>query len=159
MGKEKTAKIVKVKGKKSADQKGGISIRTQLYIGFLLPVIFIIVVGIVSYRNASAGLVENYEESARNAVEMTISSLDQGLASVKIIAMELAGDNTVTGYSLGGYDNNTSQKSQAKTNINNTILVKQGLNDVVSEIHILPMADEAFITTKTISGTSELDSL
>lgn len=67
MGKEKTAKIVKVKGKKSADQKGGISIRTQLYIGFLLPVIFIIVVGIVSYRNASAGLVENYEESARNA--------------------------------------------------------------------------------------------
>lgn len=138
--------------------KGGISIRTQLYIGFLLPVIFIIVVGIVSYRNASAGLVENYEESARNAVEMTISSLDQGLASVKMIAMELAGDTTVTGYALGGYDNNTSQKSQAKTNINNTILVKQGLNDVVSEIHILPMEDEAFITTKTISGTSELDS-
>lgn len=138
--------------------KGGISIRTQLYIGFLLPVIFIIVVGIVSYQNASAGLVENYEESAQNAVEMTISSLDQGFASAKMIAMELSNDTTVTGYSLGGYDNNTSQKSQAKSNINNTILVKQGLNDVVAEIHILPMADEAFITTRTISGTSELDS-
>ena len=138
--------------------KGGISIRTQLYIGFLLPVLFIIVVGIVSYQNASAGLVENYEESARNAVEMTISSLDQGFASAKMIAMELSNDTTVTGYSLGGYDNNTSQKGQAKTNINNTILVKQGLNDVVAEIHILPMADESFITTKTISGTSELDS-
>lgn len=152
------SKVKTVDREKSRTGNGGISIRTQLYVGFLLPVIFIIVVGIISYQNASAGLVENYEESARNAVEMTISSLDQGFASAKMIAMELSNDTTVTGYSLGGYDSNTSQKNQAKTNINNTILVKQGLNDVIAEIHILPMADESFITTRTLSGTSELDS-
>ncbi len=167
MAKEKEKKQKKVKKlkepkapkmKKDKSGKGGISIRTQLYIGFLLPVIFIIVVGIVSYQNASSGLVENYEESAKSAVEMTVSCLDQGFASVKVIAMELSNDTTVTGYSLGGYDSNTAQKNQAKTNLKNTILVKQGLNDVVAEIHILPMAEESFLTTKTISGTSELDS-
>lgn len=167
MAKEKEKKQKKVKKikepkapkmKKDKSGKGGISIRTQLYIGFLLPVIFIIVVGIVSYQNASSGLIENYEESAKSAVEMTVSCLDQGFASVKVIAMELSNDTTVTGYSLGGYDSNTAQKNQAKTNLKNTILVKQGLNDVVAEIHILPMAEESFLTTKTISGTSELDS-
>ncbi len=167
MAKEKEKKQKKVKKlkepkapkmKRDKSGKGGISIRTQLYIGFLLPVIFIIVVGIVSYQNASSGLVENYEESAKSAVEMTVSCLDQGFASVKVIAMELSNDTTVTGYSLGGYDSNTAQKNQAKTNLKNTILVKQGLNDVVAEIHILPMAEESFLTTKTISGTSELDS-
>ncbi len=89
---------------------------------------------------------------------MTVSCLDQGFASVKVIAMELSNDTTVTGYSLGGYDSNTSQKNQVKTNLKNTILVKQGLNDVVAEIHILPMADESFLTTRTISGSSEVDS-
>lgn len=152
---------LKTKGaatEKNGTGKIGVSIRMQLYIGFLLPVFFIIVVGIVSYQSASSGLVENYEESAKNAVEMTVSSLDQGFASVKMIVMELSNDTTVNGYSLGGYDGNTTQKSQAKTNLKNTILVKQGLNDVVQEIHILPIEDEAFITTKTIDGTSELDS-
>ena len=154
-GKSK-AKAVKLEKDKAG--KGGISIRTQLYIGFLLPVFFIIVVGIVSYQNASSGLIENYEESAKNAVQMTVSSLDQGLASVKAMVMELSNDTTVTGYSLGGYDNNTSQKNQVKTNLKNIILVKQGLNDMVAEIHILPMADEVFLTTKTLSNTSEMDS-
>lgn len=162
-GKKLSFDFGKLKEKSAKTEKGktgkrGISIRTQLYIGFILPVFFIIVVGIVSYQSASSGLVENYEESAKNAVEMTVSSLDQGFASVKMIVMELSGDTTVTGYSLGGYDSNTTQKNQAKTNLKNTILVKQGLNDVVQEIHILPIADEVFLTTKTIDGTSEIDS-
>ncbi|MDD6491951.1 MAG: methyl-accepting chemotaxis protein [Firmicutes bacterium] len=152
-------KKFKQKDKKAGNEwMNGISIRAQLYFGFLLPVVFIVIVGLVSYKYASIGLVENYEESAKSAVEMTVSCLDQGFASAQMIVMELSNDTTVTGYSLGGYDNNTSQKNQAKTNLKNTILVKQGLNDVVQEIHILPMADESFLTTKTISGTSEMDS-
>lgn len=148
----------KNKEKEPKEKQRGISIRTQLYIGFLLPVFFIIIVGIVSYQSASSGLVENYEESAKNAVQMTVSSLDQGFASVKSIVMELAGDATVNGYSLGGYAGNTTQENQAKNNLKNLILVKQGLNDVVQEIHILPIADEAFLTTRTLEKTSELDS-
>lgn len=146
------------KTKKNKIPKRGISIRLQLYIGFLLPVAFIIVVGLVSYQSASSGLVENYEESAKSAVQMTVSCLDQGFASAKMIVMELSNDATVNAYALGGYEGNTAQKNQVKTNLKNTLLVKQGLSDVVADIHILPIEDEAFLTTKTLSGTSELDS-
>lgn len=156
MGKRKKVPVRKTAGKEK--KKHGVSIRVQLYIGFLLPVIFIVVVGLVSYRNASVGLVENYEESARNAVDMTARCLDQGFASVKAMVMELSNDGTVNSYSLGGYDNNSMQRDQVRTNIRNMMLVKQGLNDVVQEIYILPMAEQVFLTTKTLTGSTEIDS-
>ena len=83
------------KDKKAGNEwMNGISIRAQLYFGFLLPVVFIVIVGLVSYKYASTGLVENYEESAKSAVEMTVSCLDQGFASAQMIVMELSNDTS-----------------------------------------------------------------
>lgn len=152
-GKEKKKKEKKIEGK-----KWGISIRAQLYVGFLLPIIFIVIVGTVSYRYASVGLVENYEESAKSAVEMTVSCLDQGFASVKSMVMELSNDSVLNAYSLGGYDNNTVQKEQAKTNLKGTLLVKQGMSAAIQDIYVLPMEGQAFLTTKTLNKASEIDS-
>ncbi len=143
---------------KTGRKKWAVSIRTQLYIGFLIPVIFIVIVGTVSYRYASVGLVENYEESARSAVEMTVSCLDQGFASVKAMVMELSNDSVVNAYSLGGYDKNTTQKEQAKSNLKGILLVKQGMTTAIQDLYILPMEGQAFLTTKTLSKTSEIDS-
>lgn len=149
--KVKTAKIAKT-------TKTAISIRVQLYIGFLIPILFIIAVGIVAYRNASSGLIKNYEDSARNALEMTMKCMDQGFESVQAMVTELSSDGTVTAYSLGGYDGNSIQRETVKKNLNTSVVVKQSLNHVVQDIYILPMAGEKLITSKTLDGSVELDS-
>ena len=154
----KSRGIQKNKAGEGVGRKHGISIRIQLYIGFLLPVAFIIVVGLVSYKNASTGLAENYEESARSAVEMTVSCLDQGFASVKAMVMELSNDKILNAYALGGYEGNTVQKEQAKVNLKGQLLVKQGMTDAIQDIYVLPIAGETFLTTKTLEKTSEIDS-
>ncbi len=156
--KTKPVESKKIKSTSSIKKAKGISIRVQLYIGFLLPVAFIIIVGVVSYSNASSGLVANYEESARSAVEMTARCLDQGFASISTMVTELSNDTSVKGYGLGGYSDNTQQESAVKVNINNTVLVKQGMNDAVKEIYILPVEEVALITTKTLKDNSEIDS-
>lgn len=154
----KSRGIQKNKAGEGVGRKHGISIRIQLYIGFILPVAFIIVVGLVSYKNASTGLAENYEESARSAVEMTVSCLDQGFASVKAMVMELSNDKILNAYALGGYEGNTVQKEQAKVNLKGQLLVKQGMTDAIQDIYVLPIAGETFLTTKTLEKTSEIDS-
>lgn len=158
MVREKSRGVQKKKADTGKKGKWGLSIRTQLYIGFLLPVIFIVVVGLVSYRNASIGLAENYEESARSALEMTVSCLDQGFSSVKAMVMELSNDKILNAYALGGYDGNSIQKEQAKTNLKGALLVKQGMTEAVQDIYVLPMAGQTFLTTKTLNKASEIDS-
>lgn len=158
MGKEKSRETGKKRTDTGTKGKRGISIRAQLYAGFLLPVIFIVVVGLVSYKNASTGLAENYEESARSAVEMTVSCLDQGFVSVKAMVMELSNDKILNAYGLGGYEGNSVQKEQAKINIKGELLVKQGMTEAIQDIYILPIKGETFLTTKTLEKTSEIDS-
>ncbi|HKM05312.1 MAG TPA: methyl-accepting chemotaxis protein [Lachnospiraceae bacterium] len=136
----------------------GLSIRMLLNMGFFVPVIFIIVVGMVSFEKASTGLQENYEASAVNGVDMTIKCLDQGFSVAKAMIMELSGDGTIKSYSLGGYDKNKTQRDIANKSIKTTILTKQSLNDMVGEIYILPENGQKFITTKTLKNTLELDS-
>ena len=47
------------------------SIRLQLITGFLVPIIFIIIIGVVSYQKSYEGLTQNYEKSALTAIDMT----------------------------------------------------------------------------------------
>lgn len=155
-GKRKSREKKINKGKRKISN--GLSIRMLLNMGFLIPVVFIIVVGAVSYERASTGLRENYEASAVNGVDMTAKYLDQGFAVVKSMIMELSGDGTIKSYSLGGYNNNNTQRDNANKSIKATILTKQSLNSMVEEIHILPGDGQKFITTKTLKNTIEMDS-
>ena len=137
-------KQVKVSRKKKSIS---MSIRMQLFFGFLIPVILIILVGTVSYRSASVGLEENYETSAVNAVEMTMECLDQNFNMISTTVSELSSDSIVSSYALGGYIKSTSKQTQYKTNINNNIVVKQTLSDVMGNISIIPVKNIEVVTT------------
>ena len=57
-------------------KKIGISIRLQLIMGFAIPIIFIVMVGMTSYNQASKSLITNYTSSSMNTIHMTTRSLD-----------------------------------------------------------------------------------
>lgn len=94
--------------------KSGITIRTQLIIGFVIPIIFIMVVGIVSYQKAARGLESNYEQSTTNALEMTRNSLDSSLQIINQQVMEQGQDSNVRSYSLGAYIGKSSEQSKSR---------------------------------------------
>ncbi len=48
----------------------------KLILGFLIPVAFIVLLGIISYKKASEGLVTNYEQSTDNTIAMATSYLN-----------------------------------------------------------------------------------
>ncbi len=164
MGEQKAKKTEKMRKRKEREtrvKKGilqGISIRFLLYFSLMIPILFLITVGIVSYQKASEGLRDNYEESAENAVEMTSKCLEQGFRVAKAMIMELSSDQTIKSYSLGGLDKDSVAKDQANKSIKTMLLSKQSFNEMVGEIYILPDGQQKFITTKTLNKTVELDS-
>lgn len=149
------------KGKKAQREKAGqafgFSIRTQLLIGFCVPILFLVLVGIISYHKASAGLTENYERSTMNALEMTRDSLDSSFQVVSQDVMELGQGAAVRSYSLGALSKDASKKDQNKTDIKTRISIMETSSDIVQNVHIIPVDGEAVLTTKTLSS-AEIDS-
>lgn len=148
----------KDKKKKTGQEKKtfGLSIRVQLIAGFMIPIAFIVAVGVVSYTKASSGLTGNYENSARTALEMTVATLEESMKTIQTTTQELAQDKTVKMYSLGGCKDSSSE-STAKTTIRNNVNVKVTSSDMMESIHIIPIDGFVVVTTKTLSA-AEIDS-
>lgn len=71
------------------------SIRLQLITGFLVPIIFIIIIGVVSYQKSYEGLTRNYEKSALTAIDMTVKETSSKMiAGIHVIPVE--GTNVIT---------------------------------------------------------------
>lgn len=144
--------------KNTVKEKKGIklkmSIRTQLIMGFAIPIVFMILIGWISYVKSYNGLTQNYESSAYTAVEMTMSSLDASMQTVNSVTMELAQDNTVNAYALGGYDTSSSKKKLAENTIRDNLNVKETSSKLLSGIEIIPISGSDVITTRTLSSAS-----
>ena len=46
-----------------------LNLKVQLLVGFLVPIFFVIMVGVISSQRAEAGMVSNFEESAYGTAE------------------------------------------------------------------------------------------
>lgn len=131
----------------------GFSIRFQLIVGFLIPVLFIVVVGSISYLKASEGLTENYKQSSMNALHMTMNAMDESMTTIQSNVMELCQDSTVMSYTLGGFHSDSAKETTARTSITNLLSVKETASDMISSIHIIPEERIEFITTKKMAAT------
>lgn len=132
----------------------GISLRLQLIVGFAVPIILLIAVGMISYYAASSGMVENYENSAINALDMTMECLERGVAPCVANALELANNTMVSSYVQGGYDSDSSRQSTVRQTVTKDILVKQTTNDFIENIHIIPNGNILTMTTANTSNTN-----
>lgn len=145
----------KVRDKKPKEQRQSFrhSIRLQLMAGFLVPVFFIVLVGSISYLQASDGLVQNYTASSLNALRMTVNSLDESMRTIQSNVTELSQDSTIMSYSLGGLKNDTSKSEEAKKKIQNSLVVKETVSSMIGNIHIIPVEDVDLLTTKRLDTT------
>lgn len=132
----------------------GISLKVQLVIGFAVPIILMTVVGMVSYYSASSGMIENYENSAVNALEMTVECMERGFSPCVANALELANNTVVSSYVQGGFDADSSRQGTARQSVTKDIMVKQTSNDFIENIHIIPGGNILMMTTANTSNSN-----
>lgn len=162
--KEKLFRMKKAKGKETKvnlareqaqkeKKKLSMSIKLELAIGFLIPLVFIVLVGEISYSLASESLTESYASATMNTLSLTTSSLDDSLKGIKDNINELTQDNVLKSYAVGGFVGKSQQESSAKDAIDTTMNVKQTLNKLILDITLFPVDEEEFLTTRNL-GTS-----
>lgn len=150
--------VEKKEGKKGFNFEIGIPIRVQLIIGFVIPIIFCIVIGVVSYSKASEGLIENYESSSKTAVQMTMKSIDEAMNTIQSIVMEMGNDKDVSKYTLGVYINSGAEGDTAKKNLRDKISIKEVSTDMIDSIHLVPVMDVTVLTSHTLDWDLDMPS-
>lgn len=124
MKKRKTRKVeVKTQDKKVSLLQ---TIRFKLILCVMLPVCFIVVLGIVSYQRAAMGFVDNYESSVSQSLQMTGDYLNFIFNTTKSDFNETVVNQDLISYVSGVFDTLNKQKDSIsftkKTEFNTTLL-------------------------------------
>ena len=119
------------KGKKQAKRRNAnvtmaFGIREKIVLCFLVPVLFMIVLGIISYRKAADGMSSSYRDSTQQTIEMALQNIDTSNSFISAEALKYVVDSDLGKYFVGIYDNDPTSKrtliDQVKTRM--TELVK-----------------------------------
>ena len=162
---EKNVKIGSLNGKKSflhilkdafADvfsNSSFFTIRNKLIIGFMIPILFLIIIGSVSFQKASAGMGDKFSDSAIQTIRMMTKNIDSGCSNVKGAGAAYVSDYEIKKLFLGMYKEDAVEESRKISQIRNELMGYQVSNDMISNMHIIPKStDYRILSSATTSA-------
>ncbi len=152
-------KKMESRSKKQNSRPGKFGIRTKLIIGFIIPVLFILLLGLISYTKASQGLIANYEQATKKTIDMTANYIGFGLNSADAVALQYTVDKDISGYALGLYNSKPLEMSNLMTSVNNDMMAKAMSEQFIESIQIITRSDVNIFSSKNKSMDGFYDEL
>ncbi|MDD3172981.1 MAG: methyl-accepting chemotaxis protein [Herbinix sp.] len=112
------------------------TIRIKLIASFLVPIAFIVFLGIVSFNQAAEGIRSSYEKSTSQAINMTGEYLQLGVDTLKDTSIQYINDDIIEEYFLN-FDDNVIKQNNYYRMINSLIMSKETTDGFISQISIL----------------------
>ncbi len=112
------------------------SIRFKVLGSYLLLLGLVIMVGILSYLNASKTIIKNYEKAAKQSLDLLREHIEYGFDSVETTATEYIMNVDLNTYLSGGYESDKDRQSQFYNSMKTEILTKASANHFISNIYL-----------------------
>lgn len=127
------------------------TIRFKLILGFFIPVLLIIFLGIVSYSKSSRGISDSYKESSKNSLNMMQEYYDLGLQNIEMKAIQLNSVDLVTKYYSGSYENDLQKENSTFRQVENTIMTTASADKFIQDIHVISDYGQSISTSGNLS--------
>ena len=126
------------------------SIRNKIFLCFIVPIAFMILVGTLSYQKASEGMTEKYKETSLETIRMTREYLDMTNSFIKAEGMKYGSSDDIGNYGRGKYaQSNRAKHTEISKNIYSEITAAQMTNNFIKDVHIITPEGIDMLTTKT----------
>jgi methyl-accepting chemotaxis protein len=135
------------------------SIRGRLVIGFMVPVLLMISLGLLSYSMASSAIVSSFEMSAGSTIKKTAEYYDLLFANVKSAADNLAGDSTLQQYYSGSYSNDLVADGEAYSEVKKKVSSVTASNSQIKAIFMFGKGGNDIYSVSTSMTGNEYDSI
>ncbi len=125
------------------------NIRMKLIIGFIIPVILIIILGLISYIKSSAGLTHSYETSAQQTFTSSMDYLAFGLDTVVAAGVNYISNENAKYYVSGLYSNDPAGEKEDCSALKGMVDTNQKSNSFIQNIHLIVKSDKNAVSTVT----------
>lgn len=144
-----TDSIMEVTSEKRQSPKSHrlLSLRNKIFVSFFLPILFVVIIGMVSYNAASGGLAEKFTDSSLQVSQMAMDYVDVSLAFIKGEALQYMVDGDLISYGLGTLENDRIAKNNFLTNTRSRLAAIQHMNSMIHNIHIVTKSGIEMFTT------------
>ena len=135
------------------EQKANVlfSLRNKIFACFLVPVIFMIAIGLISYLYAADGMNEKFKETAQQTGNMAIQYLDSSCTYIQSEGMGYAFDTSFEDYFWGMIGKSEAEKALIVQDNRIKIMTSQSANPFICNLHLITKPGTQMITT--VSGS------
>lgn len=153
--------VANTKTLKPLNEKKGaglrLSLKAQLIIGFTLPVILVFCIGIYSYNKAEKGMVNNYRETALQALQMTTDYMDFGFETISSSALELYNNGDLSNYTRNVFKDKPEEVNRIRADMSSNILTKKIANSFIENIHVVTQDGIGCLTSTSMESLKPKD--
>ena len=135
------------KQKKSGKSSKLLSIRNKIVVCFLVPIVFMVIIGVSAYQKSAEGLSEKFTDSTLQTMRMATENLNMSCDFIRSEGLKYAYDDDLRKYFLGMFEDNPVDKLNFLTSTKSNLLSVQTSNPFISHMHIIPKK-----STKLSSG-------
>lgn len=140
------------KQKKSGKSSKLLSIRNKIVVCFLVPIVFMVIIGVSAYQKSAEGLSEKFTDSTLQTMRMATENLNMSCDFIRSEGLKYAYDDDLRKYFLGMFEDNPVDKLNFLTSTKSNLLSVQTSNPFISHMHIIPKNGVNLLSTKLSSG-------
>ena len=140
------------KQKKSGKSSKLLSIRNKIVVCFLVPIVFMVIIGVSAYQKSAEGLSEKFTDSTLQTMRMATENLNMSCDFIRSEGLKYAYDDDLRKYFLGMFEENPVDKLNFLTSTKSNLLSVQTSNPFISHMHIIPKKGVNLLSTKLSSG-------
>ena len=140
------------KQKKSGKSSKLLSIRNKIVVCFLVPIVFMVIIGVSAYQKSAEGLSEKFTDSTLQTMRMATENLNMSCDFIRSEGLKYAYDDDLRKYFLGMFEDNPVDKLNFLTSTKTNLLSVQTSNPFISHMHIIPKKGVNLLSTKLSSG-------
>ncbi len=124
------------------------SIQNKLILCFLVPILFMIILGISSYQKAAEGMSDAFCEATQQTVNTATEYVDVSTSFIEAEGLKYVVDENLRKYILGMYDDDSVGMRTVQDQVRSDILASQVGNAYISNIHIVASSERNMLSTK-----------
>ncbi|HAT88256.1 MAG TPA: methyl-accepting chemotaxis protein [Roseburia sp.] len=124
------------------------SIRAKIFLCFLVPILFLILVGVFSYKKAAAGMYDTFRDSNEQTINMANQYIDVSNSFIEAEALKYAFQSDLGKYMIGLYETDSTRKKSVINSVGSSIRASQAGNEFISNIHIVTIEDIQMLSTR-----------
>lgn len=147
---QRSKKVPKQTMVQKKEQKKGVlfSIRAKIFLCFLIPILFLILVGVFSYKKAAAGMYDTFRDSNEQTINMANQYIDVSNSFIEAEALKYAFQPDLGKYMIGLYETDSTRKKSVINSVGSSIRASQAGNEFISNIHIVTIEDIQMLSTR-----------